>query len=144
MSITADAPTHTISADATARPTVWKHGLGAAAVASIATTGLAALASVAGVSFADPTGAGIPVAGFAQVTFVLAVIGVGIAAAIARTARRPRSTFVKTTVTLTAASFMPDVTFGFDAPSAVTLMALHVVAAVIVVPILANRLVENR
>lgn len=144
MSTTANAPTRTISALATARPSVWKHGLGAAAFASVATTALAAVASAAGVSFADPTGASIPVPGFAQVTFVLAMIGVGIATVIARTARRPRSMFVRTAVALTVLSCVPDVTFGFDAPSAITLMTLHVVAAVIVVPVLANRLKENR
>jgi hypothetical protein len=144
MSATANVPTHALSAVATARPTVWKHGLGAAAAASVATTVLAAVASAAGVSFADHTGASIPVAGFAQVTFVLAMIGVGIAAVIARTARHPRSMFVKTAVGLTVVSLVPDATFGFDVPSAITLMALHIVAAVIVVPVLANRLTENR
>ncbi|MGE3286833.1 MAG: DUF6069 family protein [Pseudonocardia sp.] len=144
MSTTADATTRTVSAPAAPRPTVWKHGLGAAAVASVATTALAAVASAAGVSFAGPTGESIPLLGFAQLTFVFSLLGVGMAAVMARTARRPRSTFVRTTVVLTVLSCVPDVTFGFDAPSAVTLMALHVVAAVIVVPVLANRLADDR
>ncbi|MGE0299588.1 DUF6069 family protein [Pseudonocardia sp.] len=66
------------------------------------------------------------------------------AAVMARTARRPRPTFVRTTVVLTVLSCVPDVTFGFDVASALTLMALHVVAAVIVVPVLANRLADAR
>jgi amino acid transporter len=41
---------------------LWKHGVVAAVVASAATTVLAAVASAAGVSFADPTGASIPIA----------------------------------------------------------------------------------
>lgn len=142
MSTTADAATRTVPA--TSRPTVWKHGLGAAAVASVATTALAAAASAAGVSFAVPTGESIPLLGFAELTFVFSLLGVAMAAVMARTARRPRSTFVRTTVVLTVLSCVPDVTFGFDVASALTLMALHVVAAVIVVPVVANRLVETR
>jgi hypothetical protein len=109
-------------------------------VASVATTVLAAIASAAGVSFADSTGASIPIAGFAQLTLVFSLVGVGIAAVMARKARRPRATFVRTAVALTALSFVPDLTFGFDAGSAATLIALHTVAAAIVVPTLARRL----
>jgi len=141
-STTAAAGTRTV---ATApRRTVWKHGLGIAALASVATTALAALASAAGVSFAGPTGESIPLLGFAQLTFVFSMLGVGMAAVMARTARRPRSTFVRTTVVLTALSCVPDVTFGFDVVSALTLIALHVVAAVIVIPVLAKRLADVR
>ena len=122
------------------RPPVWKHGLAAAAAASALTTTLAAVASAAGVSFSDGTGASIPLAGFTQLTFVFSMIGVGLAAALARRARRPRPTFVRTTVALTALSVVPDLTFGFTAGSAATLAALHVVAAAVVVPTLAGRL----
>jgi hypothetical protein len=59
---------------------------------------------------------------------------------MARKARRPRATFVRTAVALTALSFVPDLTFGFDAGSAATLITLHTVAAAIVVPTLARRL----
>jgi amino acid transporter len=122
------------------RQPVWRHGVAAAAVATVATTVLAAVTSAAGVSFADGTGTSIPLAGFAQLTLVFSLLGVGIAAVMARKARRPRSTFVRTTLALTALSFVPDLTFGFDAGSAVTLIALHTVAATIVVPSLARRL----
>src|SRR3954451_16117546 len=126
------------------RQPVWKHGVVAAVVASVATTVLAAVASAAGVSFSDGTGASIPIAGFAQLTLVFSLIGVGIAAVMARTARRPRQTFVRTVVALTALSFVPDLTFGFDAGSAATLITLHTVAAAIVVPTLARRLAHAR
>lgn len=139
MSIT--AATTSISTD---RLPVWKHGVIAAIGASVATTALAAAASAAGVTFAGPDGASIPLLGFTQLTLVFSLIGVAIAAVMARRARRPRSTFVRTTVTLTALSFVPDVTFGFDAASAVTLIALHIVAALIVVPVLARRLAPTR
>jgi len=135
------APTSTVVPAATAeRRPVWKHGTAAAVGASVVTTVLAAIASAAGVSFADSTGATIPLLGFTQLTFVFSMVGVGLAAVLARRARRPRSTFVRTTTALTALSVVPDVTFGFDAATAVSLATLHVVAAAIVVPVLARRL----
>jgi amino acid transporter len=126
------------------RQPVWKHGVAAAVVASVATTVLAAVASTAGVSFADSTGVSIPIAAFAQLTLVFSLLGVGLAAVMARKARRPRSTFVRTALALTALSFVPDLTFGFDARSAATLITLHTVAAAIVVPTLAGRLAHRR
>ena len=141
MSTTAHIPTRTTSsAPTTARPEpVWKQGVVAAVVASAATTILAAIASAAGVSFAESTGASIP-----QLTLLFSLVGVGIAAVMARKARRPRATFVRTAVALTALSFVPDLTFGFDAGSAATLITLHTVAAAIVVPTLARRLARAR
>ena len=147
MYTSAKAPTHANPSAPTAaaqRQPVWKHGVAAAVVASVATTVLAAVASAAGVSFADGTGASIPIAGFAQLTLVCSLVGVGIAAVMARKARRPRPTFVRTAVALTALSFVPDLTFGFDAGSAATLITLHIVAAAIVVPTLAGRLPNSR
>lgn len=143
MSTTTQIPVDVTSAALTSaveRQPLWRHGVVAAVVASIATTVLAALASDAGVSFADSTGTSIPIAGFAQLTLVFSLVGVGIAAVMARKARRPRPMFVRTAVVLTVLSFVPDLTFGFDTGSAVTLIALHIVAAVIVVPTLAARL----
>lgn len=147
MSTTTQVPTRTVPGaptPAAERRPVWKHGVAAAVVASVATTVLAAIASAAGVSFADSTGASIPIAGFAQLTLVFSLVGVGIAAIMARKARRPRATFVRTAVALTALSFVPDLTFGFDAGSAATLITLHTVAAAIVVPTLAGRLARAR
>jgi amino acid transporter len=147
MSMTTKIPTPTTRSAQTApaeRPRVWKHGVTAAVVASVVTTVLAAVASRAGVSFADGTGASIPIAGFAQLTLLFSLVGVGIAAAMARKARRPRRTFVRTAVALTTLSYVPDLTFGFDPGSAATLITLHTVAAVIVVPTLARRLARTR
>jgi hypothetical protein len=135
----------TTSTQRAERPqSVWKHGVAAAFAASIATTVLAALASAAGVSFADSSGASIPIAGFTQLTLIFSLIGVGLAAVMARKARRPRPMFVRTTVALVVLSFVPDLTFGFDAASAATLITLHAVAAAIVVPTLASRLARTR
>jgi hypothetical protein len=152
MSTTTQIPTRTIPtrtipsalAPAAERQPVWKHGVASALVAAVATTVLATVASTAGVSFADNTGASIPIAGFAQLTLVFSLVGVGIAAVMARTARRPRAMFVRTAVALTLLSFVPDLTFGFDAGSAATLITLHTVAAAIVVPTLARRLARGR
>jgi len=145
MSTTTQTPTTATTSTSTAqRQPVWRHGVAAAVVASVATTVLAAVASAAGVSFADSTGASIPIAGFAQLTLAFSLVGVGIAAVMARRARRPRSTFVRTAVALTALSFVPDLTFGFDAASAATLITLHTVAAAVVVPTLAGRLARSR
>lgn len=147
MSINTQAPirlTSSVPSPAVERQPVWKHGVAAAVAASVATTVLAAVASAAGVSFADSTGASIPIAGFAQLTLIFSLVGVGMAAVMARRARRPRRTFVRTTVTLTVLSFVPDLTFGFDTGSAATLITLHVVAAAIVVPTLAGRLARTR
>jgi len=147
MSTTTEIPARTASSAPTPpaqRRPVWRHGVAAAAVASVTTTVLAALASAAGVSFADSTGTSIPIAAFAQLTLVFSMIGVGIAAVMARGARRPRAAFVRTAIALTALSFVPDLTFGFDPGSAATLMMLHSVAAAIVVPTLAGRLPRTR
>lgn len=136
--------TGTVSTTRTARRSVWKHGMAASAGAAVATTALAALASAAGVSFAGPDGSSIPLMGFAQLTIVFSLVGVIMAGVMARVARTPRRTFVRTTVALTVLSFVPDATFGFDTVSAVTLMALHTAAAVIVVPVLARRRLAAR
>jgi amino acid transporter len=147
MSTTTQVPTRTTPSSSTPtvkRQPVWKHGVAAAVVASAATTSLAAVASAAGVSFADSTGAGIPLAAFAQLTLAFSLVGVGLAAIMTRKVRRPRRTFVRTAVVLTALSFVPDLTFGFDARSAATLITLHIVAAAIVVPALAGRLARTR
>jgi hypothetical protein len=147
MSATTQVTTHdttNVSTRVVQRQPVWKHGIAAAAIASVATSALAAVASAAGVSFADSSGVSIPISGFAMLTMILSIVGVVMAAVLARTARRPRSTFVRTTVALTVLSFVPDFTVGFDAATAVSLMTLHVVAAAIVVPTLASRLAHKR
>ena len=51
---------------------------------------------------------------------------------------------MRTALPLTVLSFVPDLTFGFGAASAATLITLHTVAASIVVPTLAGRLARAR
>jgi hypothetical protein len=142
MSISIQAPVSV--ARSTSRQPVWKHGIAAAVVAAVATTSVASLASAAGVSFADRSGAAIPTLAFAELTVAFSLVGVLIAAVIARKAGRPRTIFVRTAVTLVALSVIPDLTFGFDAASAATLITLHILAAAIVVPTLSRRLARSR
>jgi hypothetical protein len=136
--------TSSTTSSSTDRRPVWKQGVAAAVAASVATTVLAVVAKGAGVSFEDSTGAAIPIAGFAELTLFFSLAGTGIAALLARKAHRPRSTFVRTAVVLTVLSYVPDLTVGFGAGSAASLITLHTVAAAIVVPTLARRLAPTR
>ena len=122
-----------------ARSSLWRTGLKAGLVAAVATTAIAVIAGSAGVSF-EVEGEAIPVAGYAQMTLIGAVLGVLLATALRRWAKHPQHTFVRTTVALTALSIVPDLTMGFDAASAATLALAHVVAASIIVPRLAAQL----
>ena len=132
-------PTTTVSVEAEATPSLWRSGLKAGVLAAAATTVIAVIASAAGVSF-EVEGEAIPLAGYAQMTLLGAVAGVLLATGLRRWARTPPRTFVRATIALTALSIVPDLTVGFDAPSAATLIVAHVVAAAIIVPRLAARL----
>jgi len=131
---------------------VWKHGLAATAAAAAVVTGIAAVASRAGVSFVDPAHPELPIppSGFAVLTVGFSLIGVVLAAILARKAKRPRSTFVRTTVALLVLSVVPDfvaipgLSPDFDTATSFTLAALHLVAAAIVIPGLASRLATER
>jgi hypothetical protein len=118
-------------------------GAVAGVTAAVATTAIAALAHAAGVSFETAPGNGIPVAGFAQLTLLFSAVGVVLAAVLRRRASRPRRTFVRTTVVLTALSVVPDLAMPFNMVSKLTLVLTHVVAAAIVIPRLAERLPER-
>ncbi|GAB3336827.1 DUF6069 family protein [Micromonospora halotolerans] len=114
-------------------------GVVAAVAASAATMVVAAAGHAAGVSL-DMAGAPIPVAGFGVLTAAFSLIGVVIAALLSRFARRPRRTFVRTTVVLTVMSLVPDVIADAGVATKVLLMLTHLVAAAIVIPAVARRL----
>jgi peptidoglycan/LPS O-acetylase OafA/YrhL len=82
----------------------------------------------------------IPLAGFAQLTVFATVIGVVLGKVLSRRASRPRRTFTVSTLTLTAASLVPDVLVDATAGSKAVLMLTHLVAASIVIPVVARRL----
>jgi hypothetical protein len=104
-------------------------------VAAAAVTAIAAVAHAAGVSF-EIEGEMIPLLGFAQMTFLGALIGGVILAVLNRRSRSARRRFLQTAVVLTALSCVPSVLWPDDAVTALVLVALHVLAAVIVVPVL--------
>jgi hypothetical protein len=106
-------------------------------VAAGVTSAAAAVAHAAGVSF-EIEAETIPVLGFAQMTLLGAVLGGLLLAALNRRSSNARQRFVQSAVALTALSCVPSVTLPDDAGSAVTLVALHVLAAVIIVPALAR------
>ncbi len=118
---------------------LWIAGATAGFVASVATFATAAIADAAGVPL-EVGGQSIPLIGFAQVTFVAAIIGTVLAVVSARRATRPRRTFVVTTVVLTFASIVPDVLADATTATKLALAFTHVVAAAIVIPVLASRL----
>jgi len=129
------------SAPSQTAPSLWRTGIRAGILAAMATTVIAVAASGLGVSF-EVDGEAIPVAGFAQMTLIGVLVGVGLAKSLRRWAGNPRQAFVRTTVALTALSVVPDLTMGFDAASAAVLVLTHVAAAAIVIPRLAARLGE--
>jgi hypothetical protein len=114
-------------------------GLTAAAVAAAATSTVAAAGEFAGISLVV-NGAPIPVSGFAVLTVIFSVVGLVLALVLARTARRPRTAFVRTTVVLTGLSLVRDVLGDASAATKILLMLTHLVAAAIVIPAVARRL----
>jgi hypothetical protein len=82
----------------------------------------------------------IAVLGFAVLTAGFSLVGLVLAAVLSRTARRPRSTFIRTTVVLTVLSLVPDVIVDAAPVTKALLMLTHVVAAAIVIPAVARRL----
>ncbi|MFZ2058146.1 MAG: DUF6069 family protein [Acidimicrobiales bacterium] len=104
----------------------------AAAVTSVGAVGLRA----AGVPLA--VHGRIPLAGFAQVTFVAAVIGGVLVALLNRRSSAPRRQFVQVTIGLTVISCSAPAAFADTTASRVALVGLHLVAAAIIVPALAR------
>jgi hypothetical protein len=129
----------TITAPVVSNRHLLRTGIVAGLVASAATATTAAVAHSAGVSL-EVSGEAIPALGFAQVTFVMTLVGVAIAAVLSRRASRPAGTFVRTTVALTFVSFLPDVFADAATSTRLVLMLTHVVAAAIVIPALSSRL----
>ena len=127
----ATAPTRTASLLGT--------GVLATIAATAATPIVAGAAQAIGISL-NVGGAPIPVLGFGTLTAFFSLVGVVMAVAMARFARRPRSTFVRTTVVLTALSLVPDVIAPAAPTTKALLMLTHLVAAAIVIPAVARKL----
>jgi hypothetical protein len=114
-------------------------GSAATVAAAVATALVATAGQALGISL-DMSGASIPASGFAVMTVIFSVLGLVIAAALRRFARRPRTAWLRTTVALTVLSFVPDVLADAAGATKVLLMLTHVVAAAIVIPAIARRL----
>jgi peptidoglycan/LPS O-acetylase OafA/YrhL len=101
------------------------------------TTAAAAAMRAAG----DPLAAhgAIQLAAFAQVTVVAAVAGGVLMAVLVRRSAAPRQRFVRITAALTAISCAVPAVFADTMASKIGLVALHVLAAAIIVPVLARR-----
>ncbi|MEU0315502.1 DUF6069 family protein [Nocardioides sp. NPDC006273] len=90
----------------------------------------------------DP--AAIPATGLAWAVAELGLIGIIIAVCLARFAKRPRSTWKRTAWTLTALSCVPSLVAVTDSYATnIMLVISHLVAAVVIVPIIAARLSET-
>ena len=104
-------------------------------VAGAVATAAAAAVHAAGVPL-EVEGEMIPLPGFAQMTFVGAVIGGLLLAVLNRRSAAPGRRFVQVTVALTLLSCVPSVAMPEDLASQVALVAIHLLAAAIVVPVL--------
>jgi hypothetical protein len=107
-------------------------------VAAVTTTSVAAVAHAAGVPLAVD-GEQIPFLGFAQMAFLGAVLGGLIVAALNRWSGRARQRFQVVAATLTALSCIPSVVLPPHTATKLTLVATHLVAAAIIVPVLVRR-----
>lgn len=108
-----------------------------AAVAAAATTLAAASLRAAGVHLA--AGGRIPLAAFAQFTFAGAVLGGLFVVVLDRRSALPRRRFIQIAVALTALSCLAPAGAGDDVSSKIGLIAIHLLAAAIIAPVLARQ-----
>lgn len=117
---------------------VRRAALTSGAVAAVATAATAVAADAAGVPLAID-GEVIPFFGFAQMTLLGAVLGGLLVAALNRFSSHAGRSFVGAAVVLTALSCVPSVTMPPDTATKLVLVATHVLAAAIIVPVLARQ-----
>ena len=85
-------------------------------------------------------GGDVPVAGIGTITFLAASVGVLLAVAVRRWSPRPAELFVRVAVVLTAVSQVPPLLWGHGAGTVVALVALHLLAATVMITATARRL----
>lgn len=102
-----------------------------------AATAFAAVARAAGVPF-EVDGEPIPLGGFTTMTMLGAVLGGILLAVVNRYATQSRRRFLQAAAVLTALSCVPSLTSPPDTASKIALVAAHLLAAVIIVPVLAR------
>ena len=106
-------------------------------LAASAVTAGAAVLRAAGVPLA--VHGAIPLAAFAQLTLIAAVAGGVLLAGLIRLGSAPRRRFVRITAGLTALSCVFPLAFADTTASKAALVVLHLLAAVIIVPVLARQ-----
>jgi hypothetical protein len=144
---TSSTPTRT-SSTRTRRLPIGVQVLGIAFVGAVVTGGFEALTRAVGVPYAfalpgaEP--ATMPVSGLFFAVLEFGVVGAILAACLTRWARQPRSTWRRTTVTLTAISLVPSlVAASTTYATNVALAVSHLVAASVIIPLVARRLAET-
>lgn len=150
-STTSTTPTsavRTVRTVRTRRVPVGVHAFGAAFVGAVVTGVFEALTRAVGVPYefafpgAEP--ATMPVSGLFFAVLEFGVVGAIIAACLTRWARQPRSTWRRTTVTLTVISLVPSLVAASTSYSTnVSLAVSHVIAAAVIIPLVARRLPET-
>ena len=106
------------------------------AVGAAATTLAAATMRAAGVDLA--VHGRIPLAAFAQFTLAGAVLGGMLVAVLNRRSTLPQRRFIQIAVALTAMSCLAPAAGGDDVASKIGLIAIHLLAATIIAPVLAR------
>jgi hypothetical protein len=114
-------------------------GAASGLVAAGAVVGTAAVCRAADVSFAID-GKQIPLLGFAQITFVSALLGAALAALLRRRSTTPRRPFLATTIGFTAVSLVLPFLVNAKLSTAIALVITHLVAGAVVIPALARAL----
>ena len=146
---TASTTTSTSARSATpSRRSVLRAGALSGVAAAVATELVAAGARVSDVSmeaggFGAESSEPIPVLGFAFATLLWTAVGIVMAVAMTRWAKRPARTFTVTAVVLTIVSLVPPALAGSTTTGTKVILALtHVVAAAFVVPAIRNELTK--
>jgi hypothetical protein len=141
----------TATSTGTSTPSRWsllRLGALAGVAAAVATELVAAGARVSDVSmeaggFGAETAEPIPVLGFAFATLLWTAVGIVMAVAMTRWAKRPARTFTVTAVVLTVVSLVPPALAGATTTGTKVILALtHVVAAAFVIPAIRNELAK--
>jgi len=137
--------TTSIASDATVRSEgrFVRAGLVAGATAAVANVAVVASARAFDVSM-QVKGETIPLLAFPQMTLIASVIAVGLATVLRRRSGHPRTTFVRTTVLLTALFTLPPILVDASWSTKLVLELTHLVVAVLVIPAVSARLPDAR
>ena len=127
----------------------WSVGAVAGVVASSVVIALVAVAEAAGVPMEVAENSSqqpehIPLLGYGTVILGSTLVGLLLAGAFARWARRPRRAFVIATLALTAVSFAFPATTTATTATKVVLEITHVIPAALIIPAIAAHLPSRR